>query len=183
MSTISYLQCLNNVEENRKILSKLPRYLIDRWNRIVDTHLYSSYQGQFPPFHVFVDFISKEARVACGPGNVKSSNPKGEKMNNKPRKNSANTFASRTSTDSQNEPANTTQRKAFCHNCKGEHELYKCDAFLTMDFEERKKIISAKGLCYGCLRRGHLRKDCKRKGPQLAYIGLPPRNKKNHPST
>ncbi len=68
------------------------------------------------------------------------------------------------------------------HNCKGEHELYKCDAFLTMDFEERKKIISAKGLCYGCLRRGHLRKDCKRKGPQLAYIGLPPRIEKPIPA-
>ena len=36
MASISYLESLNNAEENKKILKKLPRNIVERWNRTVD---------------------------------------------------------------------------------------------------------------------------------------------------
>ena len=36
MNTFEYLNILNDPEENRKTIRKLPSYLVTRWSRIVD---------------------------------------------------------------------------------------------------------------------------------------------------
>jgi hypothetical protein len=59
------LAVLDNERENRKILRKLPDWLINRWNRTAYT-----YRQNFechPPFHYFVTFIEQEAELACPP--------------------------------------------------------------------------------------------------------------------
>ena len=70
MASIQYLSSLSSAEENIKILKKLPRYIADRWNRIVDRWLYDTADSRYPPFSEFCKFISDEARVVCGPGNL-----------------------------------------------------------------------------------------------------------------
>jgi hypothetical protein len=42
MNSIHYLKDLDDPEENRKMLPKLPRYLADHWSREVDKRLYDS---------------------------------------------------------------------------------------------------------------------------------------------
>ena len=71
MSTVSYLSSLDSAEENQKMVKKLPYYLADRWNRIVDKYLYnwrqnpydyaSQPQGRYPVFSEFCRFVSDEA--------------------------------------------------------------------------------------------------------------------------
>ena len=102
MDTISYLGPLDSADENQKMAKKLPQYVADRWNRMVDRSLYvggqNPYQynyqleGRYPSFTDFCQFVSGEARIACGPGNTRNQyEPKNQDRSDKPRK--AGTFA------------------------------------------------------------------------------------------
>lgn len=65
MFQIKSLEVLNDCSENQRMLSKLPDWLTERWNRIV-TEIEEEC-GSFPTFISFVDFVTKEAMVACNP--------------------------------------------------------------------------------------------------------------------
>ena len=65
MQKISSLSILNDSHENGKMLSKLPEWLINRWNRIVVQR--KEQQSEFLPFKDFVEFLGKEANIACDP--------------------------------------------------------------------------------------------------------------------
>lgn len=64
-SQIKGLEVLNDCNENQKILSKLPDWLTSRWNRKVLT--IEEETGRFPSFSQFVQFLIREARIACNP--------------------------------------------------------------------------------------------------------------------
>ena len=62
MNSIHYLKCLDDPEENRKMMSKLPRSVADRWSRVIDNHLYGKHpqsyystenEGCYPSFTDF----------------------------------------------------------------------------------------------------------------------------------
>jgi hypothetical protein len=192
MTSIIYLDSLNSAEENRKLIVKLPRYIADRWNRVIDRWLYkdereqSSYllltQGRYPPFSAFCRFIEDEARVACGPGNVSSlSTMKGAQgqsvQQTKSDKRKAGSFVSQAneSTDEstkdvkpeKSSTANKTTSQPQCLFCKSPHTIDKCQKFLKKPGDEKKTFVSAHGLCFGCLRRGHLYSSCRKKNPSL----------------
>ena len=48
-----------------------------------------------------------------------------------------------------------------CIFCKKDQDLDFCPEFMKGTISERKEFASTKGLCFGCLQRGHLSKDCK----------------------
>lgn len=54
-----------------------------------------------------------------------------------------------------------------CFFCKDSHHIANCKSFLGKDVEEKKTFVMAKGLCFGCLKRNHLYKDCKNRNPKL----------------
>jgi hypothetical protein len=62
MISVPGLEVLNDSFENRKLLSKLPEWLVTRWNRIVVEKKEKS--GVFPQFSDFVEFVTKEAKIA-----------------------------------------------------------------------------------------------------------------------
>lgn len=47
------------------MLSRLPDWLVVRWDLIVVQKKEES--NQYPPFKDFMEFISKEAKIACDP--------------------------------------------------------------------------------------------------------------------
>ena len=182
MSSITYLRSLDDAEENRKILRKLPRYIVDRWNRIIDNWLYDSEDtytcGQYPPFATFCDFIKKEARVACGPGNVRTTETRRDDTYRQPRRSDtsyqkAHSFishaANKQCSQSQDEKGTSiisTSNKPHnytCIKCKESHFLDACKEFLKMSVDDRKSFASSKGLCFGCLKKGHLYRECRNK--------------------
>lgn len=65
MPHIKGLQVLNDCEENQKMLIKLPEWVTSRWNHYVTEQLDKGMD--YPSFHEFASFISKEARIACNP--------------------------------------------------------------------------------------------------------------------
>ena len=79
MKTVPLLASLDDPLENAKIVSKLPRYMSDRWKRKVDEWIYGGTGRGYPPFAEFVQFIRKDASVACSPIDRFEARPNQEK--------------------------------------------------------------------------------------------------------
>lgn len=82
MNTIQYLNVLNDPDENKKMIKKLPSHVVVRWSRVVDEWLgeneldedcgapqrrIQANKSGYPPFTEFCKFISKKARISCNP--------------------------------------------------------------------------------------------------------------------
>ncbi|CAI5661726.1 unnamed protein product [Oreochromis niloticus] len=153
MSQMKGLEVLNDCNENQKMLAKLPDWLTSRWNRKVtevqeETHT-------FPSFSQFVDFISREAKIACNPITslyaLKPSETEGAKTTRN-RGNGAKVLATR---------SNERTVSASCVYCeRSGHSLLKCRRFINESIVERLKFVQDKKLCFGCLNSGHRSKDC-----------------------
>ncbi|XDV46694.1 hypothetical protein PO909_014534 [Leuciscus waleckii] len=80
MPHVKGLAILNDFEENRKLLEKLPDWIVRKWSRIVVEQLDAS--GEYPIFEHFTKFVLKEARIACNPitSSVLSSSSVDEKF-------------------------------------------------------------------------------------------------------
>jgi len=86
------LAILNDCRENRSMLKKLPDWIVRKWSRTITEY---SEKGTYPSFACFVNFLAKEAQIACNPivaslkeTHMKTQNPKSMKKTP-----AANTFA------------------------------------------------------------------------------------------
>ncbi len=62
------LDILNDDHQNRRLLTKLPDWVVTRWARIVSDD--RDNLCCFPPFELFADFVVKEARITCDPSHL-----------------------------------------------------------------------------------------------------------------
>jgi hypothetical protein len=61
-------------------------------------------------------------------------------------------------------PQQDLQKKPSCYYCQSqEHLLDVCESFSSQTIEVKIEFLKYKGCCFGCLRRGHQKKDCRRK--------------------
>ena len=144
------LSILNDCRENKKILSKLPEWLVHRWTRIVVA--YKEKHAIFPPFSHFVDFLECEANIACDPlsTSVIRSSSADKRKCDKQRAESFNV---------KSQPA-----KRVCRFCKyPNHHIDDCRHFLALSIENRKEYVKENRLCFSCLDTGHVSKLCKNK--------------------
>nr|XP_017209156.1 uncharacterized protein LOC101887079 [Danio rerio] len=163
MPHVKGLEILNDCEENRKLVSKLPDWAAARWNRQTTQTL--SETQDFPTFQEFAHFMSVEAEVACNPVTsfhaLHVSEPNKEKIYFKVSKPKANVFHTKTVTQHDNsKPTGKVNKPClFCQN--GEHQIHECSKFSARSLEERRQFVKDTRLCYGCLRLGHSAKDCR----------------------
>ncbi|KAM9825109.1 uncharacterized protein ACBT44_005920 isoform 1-T1 [Syngnathus typhle] len=152
---IKSLEILNDCNENRKILSKLPDWLAASWNRkVVEIE---EQTNQFPTFSQFVEFLTREAKIACNPVTSLQSLKqcefnKSDKLKfTKQKEIGVKTLMT------------TSQEKTqlVCVFCKKpKHSLHKCRSFLEKAVSDRISFIKSERLCFGCLKPGHLSKSC-----------------------
>nr|XP_033951031.1 uncharacterized protein LOC117455577 [Pseudochaenichthys georgianus]XP_033951039.1 uncharacterized protein LOC117455577 [Pseudochaenichthys georgianus] len=158
------LSILNDCEENHKLLQKLPEWMVHRWSRILVEELDKF--GDYPSFARFTEFTQKEARIACNPIVfpllMKNTTTTDERFLRR-------TKALNTSTE-MNEPTSetfvTSNSKPWppCLVCKDEtHGIARCPTFTAKTTDEKKTLIHENNLCFGCLGKGHISKDCKRR--------------------
>ena len=50
-----------------------------------------------------------------------------------------------------------------CPLCKNRHNLDVCERFNKMSQTERRDFVKSNGLCLGCLKYGHIKRDCRGK--------------------
>ena len=156
MPQIKTLDVFNDCNESQRILLKLPDWLVSSWNRkAMEARRATS---EYPPFKVFVDFLSKEADLACDP--ISSIQALKSIESEKPKQLRSQTIQAKTLS------TNTTQSNiSSCVFCKGTgHVLAKCRKFIERTIQDRVKFVQAERLCFGCLKTGHHSKTCENKG-------------------
>lgn len=169
MRTMGTLNSLNDDRENRKLLSKLPDWIVTRWSRIVAKHKDENHE--FPSFRVFADFVEKEATIANDPVTsiqsvrTDSTHNHSDRMKNRFQRGKPDQCRNLATETSQSKPENSSkpwQKDRSCFLCKKPgHNLDTCRQFLAKPVADRKEFAKEKGLCFGCLGHGHTSKNCK----------------------
>ena len=152
--TLPSLRFLDDERENRKLSSKMPEWITNRWARIVHNHKTKS---KYPEFREFVEFIREESEIACD-STVQSQFTKKDV---KPEPNQAKARSLKT------ESSDTTQLpkqdKKLCKLCKTDHKLDDCPVFKAKTLDDRRSYVKQNALCFGCFVFGHLSRDCRRR--------------------
>ena len=164
MQTIKSLSILNDDRENRKLLTKLPDWIVARWGRNA-TH-WKETKGEYPPFKNFAEFIAQEAKIACDPlTSIQSLRGSSSQVFQKTGyKQDKKSFESRSFLSEANETDQkglSVSGKTNCELCKKSHDLDQCRIFLAKSLTERKTFIKEKGLCFACLQSNHISRKCK----------------------
>lgn len=110
------------------------------------------------------EFVQKEARIACNPiaspflFSARLSDDKFPKSAKSLSTNAqAKNHASKTS-----ENLSVSKSRLPCHVCKEELQgITKCPLFASQSMEDKQSFIHQNRLCFGCLRKGHVAKECR----------------------
>ena len=143
------MRFLDDEQENRNLLLKLPDWCRTRWARKVAEAKMDSMN--YPGFSKFVKFVKVESDIANDPitcGSSSSSLQSGS-SSSKPR------YSNNTSTQG--------SKTYNCVLCGGSHSLQKCDKFIGKSYDDRCAFIRENHLCFGCFFSGHRSKDCRRR--------------------
>ena len=161
MESIPNLHVLNDERENRKMLAKLPDWLISRWGRkVADSKMHA---GIFPGFRQFQEFVMREAEIACDPiTSLQAVKPHQPNESKRPERaytrfgqtDNASSFATNTDLNDQN-------KSTSCVLCRRPHDLELCNILISKSLFERKTFIRENNLCFGCLKPGHPSAMCK----------------------
>ena len=151
MESLPSLAILNDGYENRSIAMKLPHSVASQWARKVAN---ARREGQYPPFDEFVSFVSAEAQVLCDPL-VLTLNSKRRKSSPQTKRKTVHQTAAKEQQD---------KKKTPCSKCSSEeHRTRECEALESLTHEQLNEFIREFRLCFGCLGKGHISKDCKSK--------------------
>ena len=145
------LKCLDDPQENRLLLFKIPDWCHRRWCRKV---VEATNDGRgYPSFKDFVDFLKFEAEVVNNPiTNISSPTDVASPT--------VQSFSTVLNVVSHRIVVNQV-KSVSCYLCKGNHVIEKCGKFLEKSYSNRVIFVKQKRLCFGCLRKGHFSKDCK----------------------
>lgn len=154
LEALGVMNEMSNYDCMTKIIERLPHYLKGRWLRVVKD---IRHHGRSPNISDVVRFISEAAEEVNDPVfggllDVKKDMPK--RLHQK----TGSSFT--TSTDNSNEVKKNLTFKRKCHLCSAEHTLFGCDEFKKLPAPERLKFAKKAGICFNCLAKGHMSRDC-----------------------
>lgn len=156
---ISTLIQLNSPKEMQLILQKLPYKQREKWRTYV-LSLFEKHKDV--TFSELVNFTTRESKLLNMPvfGAIKGPQAKPSLKHDSDRKLPART-ATTMATETIKRDKSGGARNLSCPCCdRRNHSLDDCSAFKGKSYEERREFILANRLCFGCLQRGHLSKEC-----------------------
>ena len=135
-------------------------------------------EAKYPPFEEFCRFLKTEARIACNPitslqttKEEEDSKGTGDKWRSggkfpRNKDTGVNSFATGGNEVKEGNVRGREENKSkrtVCLYCKATHDMDACDKFIHLPLAERRNFVQAKCLCWGCLKWGHVNKDCRGK--------------------
>lgn len=152
-------------ENIKRLLSKLPFHLHDRWRNVVFRIKDSQKTVKFKDF---VDFVKAEAKKANDPTYGKSAmnysqrDQKPQDMNQRRQQRKSGT--AHAACEVQVPRTYMYLPESKCSYCETDtHTLDNCKRMMTLSRDNRIVYLKGKGHCYGCLKRGHMSNMCKKK--------------------
>ena len=158
--SFSSLRVLDDEAENIDMCKKLPAWLARQWARKVSAHRDAT--GDYPSFLHFVDFLSQEDRIAHDP--VSRALQKAEGVKDRGRGTSF--FAEqRISPPAAGGQVSFGAGRSFgkCLFCGDKHSIQVCKGFKEETIESRQRFVQENRLCFSCLVKGHIARDCRDK--------------------
>lgn len=179
MQDLDSMKTLEYADNFRRIVSKLPFGLHDKWRSIVQS---KKDLGERPAFTDLVKFVRRESRKATDPSfgrdalGLRSSsyqpNRDGLPGGKSQLRGSFATSAipdeelvqqEYSSSSAQLDSSKPDAYSQPCCYCKGSHALEVCRTFEVLPFLDRTEFLKRGWLCFACLRHGHLRRDCRKR--------------------
>ena len=167
MHSVEDLETLNKESDNKKLVKILPGWAHPKWGTKVRDYQLKHGDTKFPPFAIFVNFVTEIADIQCLPvlSDVEFNKREREDRNKNRRRgpgyggkfhvNSLLTDVSDSSATSKK----TTSKP--CARCRGSHDLSTCQELLKIPLKERLSFLIKKGFCLRCLEHGHMSKENK----------------------
>ncbi|XP_046555836.1 uncharacterized protein LOC124265089 [Haliotis rubra] len=158
INSIATLKRLNhfadvNANENlRKIVLRLPGYLIEKWKSFV-TSLRE--KGDTPSVIHISDFVRQRVKAEFDPDFGDLDRLKPDHRHERSRENER----TRRGIYSQQ----TVKRAVRCYLCAEDHRISHCPTFLDSDVNDRIQKTRDMRLCFSCLVKGHTARECRSK--------------------
>lgn len=174
MQEMNYVSDLEAPSSLKIIVSKLPFKLRDKW-RASACNIYDKHR-QRPTLKDLIAFIDKQSRIMLDPifGEVqyKMVEPRQSKVVLK--SNRESNFATsalpmyvseqrNVNLQTNNKAQNQGDLNAFtkpCMFCNKSHSMEVCQIFQMKPNKDKVEFLKTKGMCFGCLQRGHISKNC-----------------------
>lgn len=137
------------------IVNRLPSSIRSRWRRFALEQKRQT--DSYPNFKALVEFVSKETDDATDPVyGVKSFSPKEEcdDIDHVEVKPSISSFATKVNPMENKVPG--------CVLCGHDHHLFYCDAFKSLNPQQRYQFVKRNRLCENCLLGNHQVDNCRR---------------------
>ena len=148
---IPALKLLDDESVNGDLLRKLPAWIARKWAKKVSA--YRDATAEFPPFAVFVEFLFEEEKVVNDPISRAYQRAESTKERNR-----GGSFLSEN-----REVSPEGASFGVCTFCKGKHALEMCRKFGSEQFEVRMRFVKENRMCFKCLLRGHISRECRRR--------------------
>lgn len=177
LKDVDYMDELDNPANMRVIISKLPYKIKEKW-RALAFEIQERTQMRVK-FTDLVAFMDRQAKIVTDPlfGDLLSpaterKERKTSLMERKSKKEGIKRSSFATKIVKPREEHNKLKTDkalssvAFtkpCLFCKQNHTLVECNDIAEKPHKVKLEFIRKAGLCFGCLGKGHISKDCKRK--------------------
>lgn len=177
MQDVELMEEMDNPTNMRMVVSKLPYKMRESWRN--EAFKIKEKRGIRARFADLVAFIDRQSKVATDPlfGDLQGKNPPPagkSKESAKIVKSGAKgtSFATNVTVEKKiaavtpKQVSSTKTGTAFetpCLFCQGDHTLESCTKIKEKTSQERLDFLKSKGLCFGCLRQGHISQNCKKK--------------------
>ncbi|CAH8572859.1 unnamed protein product [Schistosoma guineensis] len=149
---MGYMSDVNSTANLEVIVSCLPLELQNKWVEVADKIMM---HGKEPSFEEFVVFVEERARIArTRYGRLVQCNSRFGKRNPEGQADKRSRFHA-----IRRDPNNSV-KVTRCEICVGDHEATDCPRLAKMKVKERRQEVRKRGLCYLCLRKGHIAMTC-----------------------
>ena len=161
LSQLGFVSDVDNSENLRKIVRRLPLHLITKWADIA----YTIYEiGREPSFLDLSKFVDERARVASSIYGIDVVQETWKSKYSKPQNMSSENVAKRkTTTLSSFTEDEGPGYDRECSCCSGKcADISCCPRFMNMSLADRKEFVVKQKLCFNCLKRNHMSRKCRK---------------------
>ncbi|CAB4000761.1 transcription factor COE1 [Paramuricea clavata] len=152
MHQVKYFADVNASDNLRKIVMRLPDYLIQKWKSVV---IDIREKQRSPTIEDISTFLRKQVKAEFDPdfGDMSLKPPKYDPRKGEARERHRINAAQR----------NEHSKALKCYVCNEDHKVIECPTLADSTVPERFNLAREARLCFSCLNKGHMMRDCRLK--------------------